>query len=244
MTKRDEYRRALSGLGKWEPYLLEHSGLPGPRANIELGQAAGDMGSEARFDELLEWTPDRAPTGSREEFLAFCGTIGLGRLVADGRRELLPRLKELASDPRWRIREAVALGLQRWGAVDVRAMIAEMRGWASGSLLECRAAAAAICEPSLLTDRADAEAALVFLDGITARLAEETDRKDEGYKVLRKALAYCWSVAAAAAPERGRIEMERWMKSNDPDVRWVMRQNLGKKRILALGQAWVDRWTT
>jgi hypothetical protein len=58
--------------------------------------------------------------------------------------------------------------------------------------------------------------------------------------VLRQGLAYCWSVAVAAAPDEGRRLMERWMREDDRDVRWVMRQNLSKKRLAAAaGPEWV-----
>jgi hypothetical protein len=40
MSKIDDYRLVLRGHTDWDPYLLEHSGLPGPRGNIELGRAA------------------------------------------------------------------------------------------------------------------------------------------------------------------------------------------------------------
>ena len=33
---------------------------------------------------LLVHTPDRAPENSPEEFLAFCGTVGLGEIIANG----------------------------------------------------------------------------------------------------------------------------------------------------------------
>jgi hypothetical protein len=39
MSRADEYRRELARLADWEPYLQEHSGLPGPRGNLELAQA-------------------------------------------------------------------------------------------------------------------------------------------------------------------------------------------------------------
>jgi HEAT repeat protein len=243
VPKIDEYRVVLESLDRWEPYLLEHSGLPGPRGNIELGQAAADAGALERFDALLRWTPDRAPVGSREEFLAFCGTVGLGKLAAGGSREVLPRLRELASDPRWRVREAVAMALQRVGAVDMPALLREMRSWAKGNDLERRAAAAALCEPALLGKEKDAVAVLSILDRITADLARSRDRSSDGFRALRKGLAYCWSVAVAAAPDRGRTLMERWIGSEDPDVRWVMKQNLAKKRIAAAGAEWVAAMT-
>jgi hypothetical protein len=246
MSKVDGYRRALRALDawEWEPFLLERSGLPGPRGNIELGQAVADEGTAVAFDRLLAWGPDRAPVGSREEFLAFCGAVGLGRLAAEGDRSVLPRLRELASDPRWRVREAVAMALQRLGARDMCALLAEMRRWATGDDLQRRAAAAALCEPALLTRIEDAREVLVILDRITEGLAGSTDRRSEAFRALRKGLAYCWSVAVAAAPGDGRPLMERWMASEDPDVRWVMRKNLAKRRLRTAGAEWVAHWAT
>ncbi len=242
MTRIDEYRRRLAELDEWEPFLLAESGLPGPRGNIELGQAVADVGTREGFEDLLTWTPDAAPVGSREEFLAFCGTMGLGRLAAEGERDVLPRLRGLASDPRWRIREGVAMALQRLGAADMRALLAEMRSWARGNDLERRAAIAGPCEPALLLDERDAREVLAILETVTEALSRSTDRRSEGFRALRKGLAYCWSVAVAAAPDAGRPLMERWMGSEDPDVRWVMRQNLSKKRLEAAGADWVARW--
>jgi HEAT repeats len=242
MTRTDDYRRALTDLDDWEPFLLEHSGLPGPRANIELGQAVASVGTQRRFEQLLAWTPDRAPAGSREEFLAFCGTIGLGRLAAEGSEDVLPRLRTLASDPRWRVREAVAVALQRLGASDMRSLLAQMGTWAKGDDYERRAAVAALCEPALLTRETDVRAILAILDRITADLSRSSDRRSDAFRALRKALAYGWSVAVAAAPTLGRPIMERWMRSDDPDVRWVMRQNLAKKRLLAVGASQVEAW--
>jgi hypothetical protein len=57
MTKVDDYRRALRTLDEWEPFLLDRSGLPGPRGNIELGQAVADKGTPELFRRLLAWTP-------------------------------------------------------------------------------------------------------------------------------------------------------------------------------------------
>ncbi len=242
MTKADDYRRALANLDEWEPFLLDESGLPGPRGNIELAQVVADVGTRKRFDRFLTWTPERAPIGSREEYLAFCGTVGLGRLAAEGDTKVLPRLRKLASDPRWRVREGVAMALQRLGAADIRALLVEMRRWAKGNEFEQRTAAAALCEPVLLKREQDARSVLVILDAITRDLSRSTDRRSEGFRVLRQGLAYCWSVAVAAAPDDGRSRMERWMRSDDPDVRWVMKQNLAKKRIVAAGPDWVTSW--
>ncbi len=242
MTKTEDYRRALADLDEWEPFLLDASGLPGPRGNIELGQAVADVGTAQRFDRLLAWTPERAPVGSREEFLAFCGTVGLGRLAAEGDTGVLPRLRALASDPRWRIREGVAMALQRLGKADMRTLLSEMQTWAVGNDYERRAAAAALCEPVLLHDEGQVREVLAILDEITTGMASSEDRRSDGFRTLRQGMAYCWSVAVAAAPDAGRPLMERWMRSDDPDVRWVMRKNLSKKRLAKAGTDWVADW--
>jgi len=59
-------------------------------------------------------------------------------LLAVGDASVLPELRGLAADPRWRIREAVAIALQRMGEVDFPALLEEMRRWAAGTALERR----------------------------------------------------------------------------------------------------------
>ncbi len=245
MTKRDQYRQALRSLPEWDAYLLKESGLPGPRGNIELAQAVADEGQAELFRRFLAYDPAVAPTGTSAEFLAFCGTLGLGRLVADGERSALPSLRAQAADPRWRIREAVAMALQRWGDADLAGLTAEMQAWARGSRLEQRAAAAALCEPRLLADPRQARRVLRLLNAITASLARAKDRGGPEFAALRQGLGYCWSVAVAALPEPGLAALEKWLASDDKDVRWIMRENLKKARLARLARldaAWVRRW--
>ncbi|MCZ7662815.1 MAG: hypothetical protein M5U22_07705 [Thermoleophilia bacterium] len=245
MTRIDEYRAALTSLTEWEPYLLEHSGLPGPRGNLELARAFAEIGTVPLFLRLAVIGPEEAPTGSQSEFLTFCGTLGLGRLLVEGGtpeadpQALLGLLRRQAGDPRWRVREAAAMALQWWGESDLPALLEVMDSWAEGSLLECRAVVAALCEPSLLLTPPAVEAALRLLDQITTRLVEAADRRSEEVRVLRKALAYGWSVVVAADPERGRPAFELWLACDDADVLWVARQNLAKKRLERADPQWV-----
>ena len=229
MSRADEYRRELREAPDWEAYLRAHSGLPGPRGNLELLGAAADVGSRAQFERLA---------ASDDEFVAACGAAGLGQVAAAG-EDSVQKLRSLASDGRWRVREGVAMGLQRLGDAHMDRLLGEMERWADGSPLEQRAAAAALCEPRLLGDPAHVRRVLAVLDRITASLASAPDRRSEDVRVLRQGLAYCWSVAAAALPEEGRTALDRWMATDDPDVRWVIRRNLGKHRIAALGADWV-----
>ena len=239
MSRIDTYRQALRSIDDWEPYLLAESGLPGPRGNIELAQAVADEGDEPFFLFLLSFDAASAPTNTPQEFLAFCGVIGLGRLVAEGRRDLLPAVRRHANDPRWRMREGVAMALQHWGRVDMRSLLVEMDVWSRGSLLEQRAAAAALCEPALLGNPIDAEQTLHILDAITLSVEQSEDRRSDAFQALRKGLAYCWSVAIAALPAAGKPLMERWLTSEDRDVRWIKRQKLQKQRLIRIDAGWV-----
>ncbi|MBI1879917.1 MAG: hypothetical protein HYR94_17135 [Chloroflexi bacterium] len=242
MKKIDHYRQTLKTLEDWDVYLLKESGLPGPRGNLELAQAVAAEGTEPLFERWLELDASKAPTNTPGEFLAFCGVVGLGRLLTEGKTELLERLRQYAADPRWRIREGVALALQRLGEQDMDALLRAMEPWSRGSPLEQRAAAAALCEPKLLVDAGQIKQVLQILDDITASLERVEDRKSEAFKALRKGLAYCWSVAVVALPAEGQQMMERWLVSDDRDISWIMQENLKKQRLTRMDAAWVEKW--
>jgi hypothetical protein len=240
--KPENYRQQLRALSNWDSFLMKESGLPGPRANLELVQAVADEGLLDLFQRYLTFTPDRASTNSPQVFLVVCGVVGLGRLLAEGDRDQLPVLRDCAHDPRWRVREAVAMGLQRWGDADMPALLKAMSVWAKGTLLERRAAAAALCEPRLLKDPKHARRVLKLLDTITTSIIREKDRKSEDFKTLRQALGYCWNVAVVALPSEGKPALEKWLVNSDPDVAWIMRENLKKKRLTRMDAKWVKEW--
>jgi len=242
VSKSDEYRAKLRALDDWDSYLLKESGLPGPRANLVLAQVVADEGNPRLFLRWTAFTADRAPVNSPHEFLAFCGTIGIGRLLAEGDTSQLEALRALASDSRWRVREAVAMALQRLGDANMEQLTAAMREWSKGTPLEQRGAAAGICEPRLLGQAKYARAALQILDAITTAVEQADDRRSEGFRALRKALGYCWSVAAAALPDEGKALMEKWLGSTDKDVRWIMQENLKKTRLARVDPEWVKKW--
>jgi hypothetical protein len=231
-------------LDDWDAFLMQESRLPGPRGNLELAQIVAEEGDLSRFTHFLTFDPQIAPTNTPGEFLAFCGVLGLGKLIAQGQLDLLPKLRGHASDPRWRTREAVAMALQHWGQVDMTRLLQEMGSWSKGSWLEKRAAAAAVSEPALLIDARHNRRVLDILDRITASVVQADDRHDQGFKVLRQALGYCWSVVLVAAPEEGKLMMEKWMNFSDPDVRWIMKENLKKKRLIRMDTDWVQIWQT
>jgi len=242
MSKVAEYQQKLRSLTDWDVYLLKESGLPGPRGNIELAQAVANEGDRELFQRFLTYHADIAPVNSSYEFLAFCGTLGLGRLLAEGDTSLLQTLRTLASDPRWRMREAVAMALQRLGEVNMEQLIEVMRNWSLGTPLEKRAAAAALCEPRLLGKIPYAKDTLKVLDTIMITIENTVDRRGDGFLALRKGLGYCWSVAVAAFPEAGKALMEKWLVNADKDIQWIMQENLKKTRLEKMDLQWVGLW--
>lgn len=238
MGKRDAYVEQLKLVQDWEAFLKRHSGLPGPRGNLELAQAAADAGSKRQFKEWLHYDEASAPVNTQGEFVAFCGVVGYGRLVAEGEISALRLLRKWASDGRWRLREAVAMAMQRYGERDMDGMLTAAEEWARGTPLEQRAAAAAVCEPRLLGDSRHVRRVLRMLDRITGSMARAQDRRREDHRTLRQALGYCWSVAIVALPAVGKPLLEKWAESSDPDVQWVVRENLKKARLLRVDRRW------
>ena len=240
MSKQATYAAELTRISDRPAFLRRHSGLPGPRGNLELAQAAADVGREADF---REWIALGSRVASRsvdptDEFLAMCGVVGLGRLVAEGRAELAGELRVYAEDPRWRVREGVAMALQRLGDADTGRMFALAWGWVDGGSYVKRAVVAGIAEPRLLKTADAAAEAVAVVDQVTAQFAASGDRRTEGSRALRQALAYCWSVVAAADPARGTACLEHWAASPDPDIRWIVRENLKKARLIRLDPEW------
>ncbi len=252
MTNQAEYRAALEAL---EPsaraaYLGAHSGLPGPRANLELAQAVADAASATQIRSLA---------ASTDEYEALCGAVGLGRLLAEGDVPAENDLRMLAADPRWRVREGVAMALQRLGDADRERLWQLADHWldvgeggsgvldagAGGSpdLLLLRAVAAGVAEPRLVKAPADARRALGILDRVTGGLmaVPAPDRRGrDDVRVLRQTLEYAWSVAAVGAPEEGFAALERWAGTGDPDARRIARANATRARLRRLDPARAD----
>lgn len=229
MGRRDLYRAELRRLDvrSWPEYLRENSGLPGPRGNIELAQAVADEGDAATFDRMI---------ATDDEYLVFCGVIGLGRLLAEG-TDVLARLHGHAVDPRWRVREAVAMALQRLGDADLPRLMTIVRSWAADPApLVGRAAAAAICEPRLLTTGPAAACAIEVCSRTTEGLAglPPPRRRAADVRTLRQALGYCWSVAVAADPPAGLPRFRAMAGADDRDVAWIVRENSRKARLASL----------
>lgn len=242
MKKVQAYIEKLKSIENWDAYLMQESGLPGPRGNLELIQAVAKVGNEEKFLHLLSFTPEKAPVNTQQEFLACCGTVGLGKLIEEGKIGYLEKLRSLASDPRWRIREGVAMALQIYGDNNMEELIKQMEEWSEGNNYEKRAAVAALCEPKLLKQKEQVSKVLRILDSITDSIKKIQDRKDEGFKALKKGLAYCWSVAIVGSPNEGKKTFEKWIPCTDKDINWIIKENLKKERLKRMDQEWTEYW--
>ena len=235
MSKIDNYRQTLKNLDDWIPFLRKQSGLPGPRGNLELAYAVAEEGNKKQFKQFLSF---QAEENTPEVFLVFCGVVGLGKLAAN-EPKLFDQLREYASDPRWRIREAVATGLQLVGDQDMDLLLKEMQKWSNGNWYEKRAAAAALAEPRLLKQPKYAKKVLEILNEITDSMEEADAPSDKAFKILRQGMGYCWSVVVAALPGAGKPMMEKWLDSQNKDIRWIMKENLKKNRLIKMDADWV-----
>ncbi|HEY7035660.1 MAG TPA: hypothetical protein VH482_30240 [Thermomicrobiales bacterium] len=229
-----------------ESILLAGSNLPGPRANLALAAAFADClaaegATEPQWALLTEWlaiAEDEAPTGSPREFLPFCATQALGAAYptagADRREEIAARLRELANDGRWRIREAVSVALQRIGEWDFAALAGIFDSWLpDANYLEQRAIVTALAHPPLLRSPEHARFSLGMTERVVANLAAAgaNARKSDAFAVLKKGLGFAPSLFVAALPREGFPILERWARSGDRDLTWIVRENLKKNRL-------------
>jgi hypothetical protein len=227
-------------------HLASNSNLPGPRGNLELAAAfANSLTSynKAEVDKLWNLcqkmtgiSAEEAPVNSAREFIPFCGAVGVGSIAAANSayyNEAVSTLRGLASDSRWRMREGVAMGLQKLMASNANAVLNDLKKWVSGgNLLEMRAVAAAAAEPALLKNQDVAKEALQLNVGIVRKLIEVKDRKSEDFRVLRKALGYTLSVVIVPLPKEGFEYLRDLAKTNDPDINWIFKENLKKNRLI------------
>lgn len=237
---------ALAGeAGRLHSLLREHSGLPGPRGNLELaGQLADLMGSLASGDQsaaawqvtggLASVGPEEGPTGDPGEFLAFCGTLAAAGFVGSASRRsgVWQTIRRAAEDPRWRLREAAAQAIQRAVPLDRAGWRAVLEEWATrGGWLLMRAVAAGVADPPLLTDQEYAAAALRLHELVLGRFVDAPDRRDPDFLVLRQGLGFSLSVVVAASPVEGFAPVRRLAAAANPDLTRVLRSNLAKARL-------------
>ncbi|HYU83992.1 MAG TPA: hypothetical protein VEK80_04235 [Kribbellaceae bacterium] len=187
---------------------------------------------------LARWlalTPERAPGDQPRVILPCAAAVAYGALAVtapDRFDEADNRLYRAASDRRWRVREAVTLGLQRMLRADWDGTVAVLLGWAEDEdLLVVRAAAAAVAEPRLLKKHKHAKSALEVQHRAVDRLhaVPAAERRTESVRVLRQALGFTVSVAVAATGDF--TLLHAMAATGDPDLAWAVHENVKKSRL-------------
>ena len=260
-TAKSDPRAALSGLLErldatgceaLESHLLSHSNLPGPRGNLELSAACAaavrdrlkhDPRAAPQLWALCEsWAHlevAAAPVNDPHEFLVFCAARAIAEFEGERRfaNEVWPRLRALASDPRWRTREGVAMALQHLLRAAPTVARRELKRWsrAAGQGLLLRAVVAAVAEPALLAGAEQVDFAFLVHGAVLKRFVRAAERRSDEFKTLRQALGYTISVLAAADPERGWALLDELTASGNADLLWIVKENLKKKRLISTG---------
>lgn len=166
----------------------------------------------------------------------------MGAVCASYFEEALSRLFDLSHDPRWRVREAVAMAIQRLIEARPERTLSTLAGWIQDEdWLAMRAVAAGLAEPRLLKEASIAEQALKLHRAIVACIVASADRRSEEFKALRKGLGYTFSVITAALPEEGFQVLRKLTASGDKDLLWIAENNLKKNRLVKHFPDEVDR---
>jgi hypothetical protein len=253
MNKRDEYVKQLKPLiikyafRELENMLISDSNLPGPRGNLELAYGFADCLKDIQYIEdslwqtLNEWagiTAEDTSSDSPKEFIPFCAVQALGAVFTfvdyEKKAKIIEIFKAAANDSRWRVREAVAIGLQwieerNFGDTEVI-----FGRWINtASLFERRAIIAALAHPPVLNNKDNVMFCIEITEKILIDLISlsREQRKTEEFRVLKKGLEYAISVFVAKLPDEGFKFMKKWAQKNDPDIKKIIKSNLGKSRL-------------
>lgn len=213
---------------KLERFVIENSNLPGPRANLELAFALSEV--YENLEVLTKWTEidaDQADVNDPRSFLPFCSAVCLGRMYTKTKDvKIVQVLKKLASDDRWRIREAAAFGFQRIGEENLSELKRIFSEWIEKSNnREKRAILVSLAHPKIL-DRNTS----LFCFEIVENVFEDMERDDD-FEILKKGLEFTISVYTVVNPEHGFSFMEKWI-GKDKVIDEIIKSNLKKNRLL------------
>jgi hypothetical protein len=231
MGKKEELIKKLKSIKddpeKLEKFIIENSNLPGPRGNLELAFALAEVCDN--LDLILKWltmTEDLPGVNDPESFPAFCAAVCLGKIYTKTKdKKIIPILKRLANDERWRMREAVAFAFQIIGENAFEDLRSIFKKWIKKSNnLEKRAILVSLAHPKFL-NKENAR----FCFEMAETILREMDREKD-FAVLKKGLSFTISVFAAANPEAGFKFIKKWI-GKDKDIDRIMKENLKKNRL-------------
>lgn len=220
--------------------LLKNSGLPGPRGNLELLYSFSKNATEDEIDECLSFYKDDLHN-SPEEFVVMCGIVGYCIRNKNNIQKTLTTIRKYASHSSWRIREAVAIGIQEITENNTSEIINNLEKWTDGNDLEKRAVVAALCEPKLLKEKSFIIELFEILNKITMSFDKIDGKLSENQNSLRKTLGYGWSVAIVSLPNEGKVAFEKIARCNNKHIKWIVKENLKKKRLTVMDKKWVEK---
>ncbi|XKM13940.1 hypothetical protein RCS94_01920 [Orbaceae bacterium ac157xtp] len=227
-----------------EKFVIGKSNLPGPRANLTFASEFAKYFQKKDVPDTLwqlviQWahiSANETQNNSPKEYLPFCAIQALGAHFefTDQQDQLIDILKEAMNDPRWRIKESVAIAFQLIGEHNFNVLEKYFNNWiTTANLLEQRAILAALAHPPILKNNDNAKFALKIADDImlnTINISSQRRRSEE-FKVLKKGLNYCLSVFVSALPKEGFLFLEKYAGTDDPDIISIIKSNLSKGRL-------------
>jgi hypothetical protein len=220
--------------------LLKNSGLPGPRGNLGLMYTFIQTATKDEIKECFIYYRDDL-SNSPEEFVVMCGVAGLCFQNKNNIKEALLQIRSYASHKSWRIREAVAIGIQEISEGNLKEIIYSLNEWIDGNELEKRAVVAALSEPKLLKEKSEIIKIFEILYKITSEFEKINGTLSDGQNSLRKTLGYGWSVVISSYPEKGKTAFSKITKSSNKHIRWIVKENLKKNRLKLMDKKWVEK---
>jgi hypothetical protein len=221
--------------------LARGSKLPGPRINEDLAdafaQACRSLGAkgDALALSLSRLSPDEAPGASNLEFLPVCGLYALAaRAAADARVRptVVLELHARADDVRFRVRDAVVLGLARVGASAGDALVLDVASWMDG-YFHAAAVLLALSNDVWLTTLHDAGPVVERMDDAFGLLrdAPRSAARYPGHKALVAALERVPSLVASRFGVPVFDMLVRWAEAKDPTLRAIVEASLGARDL-------------
>lgn len=240
--------RALNGNQRpLEFYLRENGRLPGARANMELANDVSYLlaASASRHPDTVRYITTYFTNGDARkvvsntpaEFVMICGIVASGACAAvqgSWRTDTFEMLRRYACSSHWRVRRGVATAYQHLLAAVPDATGEQLMYLASeGNYWQQCAAITTIAEEALLYMPDVLATALQLQHIILERLhnAPFDVRKGEDFRTLKRTLGFTLSVITVSSPAQGFALMRECATWNDPDITWILRENLNKKRL-------------
>jgi hypothetical protein len=231
--------------------LARGSHLPGTRMNTALADAFAQLvrarGPQAEAVALVmaSLPGDRAPGATALEFLPVCGVLALAACAVgdvQGREPRLAVLHARADDLRFRVRDAVVLGLTRIGGAAGDALVTDTRTWMDGYFHAAAVLRALASEPWVATLHDAPNVVARFEDAFT--LLGEAPRaaaRWPGHKALVEAVGESLPAVAVRLGVPVFDMLTRWTEAKDPLLRDLVARAVAAQKLAGRFGAEVER---